>query len=160
MEAVEDDKYQLVTYLGIYPNDIETDRALYKVSIKRATLFLDQEGMSIVPKSKLGEYTASSIADRTIERSVSKTTTSEKAKNIDTAASGVISGMPSLDGKVALTRSEKAGEVITVSEKETLVLAHPRVKAVGADAWELTEPDAGELHRRYLNHEVEVARFV
>lgn len=132
-------------------DEFEENGITYTVAVSRAFLNLQAEGMSIDPNSKYGEKIlppSVSLASSKSQKGKKTTSTSNKLRLQFNTNSGV-----AIDGGAGGTNENQSDGEFCSSTNEILEI--PRVKAIGGDNWEVTEPlgQNGEalLDGKYLN---------
>ncbi|KQQ72445.1 hypothetical protein ASF70_13015 [Rhizobium sp. Leaf321] len=151
----EPSQFDLQVELGIFQDEVTVDRATIAVSLKQAILSLDIDGLEIIEKSKYGvDHAPSKLTVKMTSESTLQTTV-ENVKAREAIVAGEMSAITQ-SAKISASGSAKQTDTSVASLKEnreTQSDYYP-VKAIGNDAWRITDAAGANLDRTFLNFDV------
>ncbi|MBS3850499.1 hypothetical protein KD146_17505 [Devosia sp. BSSL-BM10] len=152
----EDDtatSHQLNVELRIHPHEIEDEVGTVMVSFTEATLSLELSGLSVVPKSKLGQpLVTPNVRKITRERVITAAVDETKEGRV---ALGATLNAVTPEGSAELSRgsSTNVAQSTTVTDSEDITSSHIPVKAIGNDNWLIRADGGGPLDGVFLEYD-------
>lgn len=147
----QDGEISCIAEFRLYKEDLELDNVTCEVSISRAVISVDVEGLAVVPETRFGEPQKPNSTS--ITKTSSKTNRAEKtyqlggAADVDVVNSTLGVGVSGSAGVKGSTQTEARLESIEVCD-------HQRVRAIPNLKWEVSEPDECILNGTYLNNDL------
>lgn len=145
----EDGQRDVKTDLRIHPISLDGPHGVtFSVSLKKATLDMELNGVAVTPGSRHGEPTRSNF--EILEVNISSERAVEDASSGEVGAKGSVVGVE-LSGKGSTSSAAKSKDVRSHTEQRK----HHRVRAMGNLKWEVSEPhwEPQVLDLTYLDNE-------
>ncbi len=144
--------YELLVYLRIHEDEIDTDNGVFRIGMKRATLALKRYGFDIKPGTRFGEEISPTTTQRQIQTSKTTIVSNESTKSKGSKVGAKASSIPELSGEASGSFMNKEGSSCEASTSEKIRHNHFVIKAIGNDRWIISEHDSKPLNKTYINN--------